>query len=137
MKETVGYNQARGDTVNVVNAAFTETKTEMEIPVWKDPENVAMAKSLLKNLIVFGLAFYLVFGVLRPLLRDLVKPPEAVTPEGMEMGVGGERGMAGTVGRVGHAREDTYSANLARVKEFAKTNPQITADIIKEWMTKE
>jgi flagellar M-ring protein FliF len=137
VKETVGYNQARGDTVNVVNAAFTETKTEMEIPVWKDPENVAMAKSLLKNLIVFGLAFYLVFGVLRPLLRDLVKPPEAVTPEGMEMGVGGERGMAGTVGRVGHAREDTYSANLARVKEFAKTNPQITADIIKEWMTKE
>lgn len=143
VKESMGFSQERGDTVNVVNAAFTETKTEIDIPVWKDPDNVSMAKSLLKNLIVFGLAFYLVFGVLRPLLRDLVKPPQAVTPEGLGVGMAGEGGVPGVPGAPGAhhvpgARpEDTYATTLAQVKDFAKTNPQITAEIIKEWMAKE
>jgi flagellar M-ring protein FliF len=138
VKESMGYSQERGDTLNVVNAAFTETKTEIDIPLWKDPENVSMAKSLLKNLIVFGLAFYLVFGVLRPLLKDLVKPPEAVTPDGVGVGMEGEDGLhpEGMAGG-GRAKDESYATILAQVKEFAKTNPQITAEIIKEWMNKE
>lgn len=138
-REAMGYSQERGDTINVVNAAFTEVKTEIDIPLWKDPDNVSLAKSLLKNLLVFGLAFYLVFGVLRPLLRDLVKAPEpaAVTPEGLPLGLdeGGEAGHGGASG-AGEA-PDTYGEILAKVREFAKTNPQITAEIIKEWMNKE
>ena len=140
VKEAMGFSQERGDTLNVVNAAFTETRTEIDIPIWKDPDNVSMAKSLLKNLIVFGLAFYLVFGVLRPLLRDLVKPPEAVTPEGVGVGIEGgpgELGVGGDLGGLGRPKEDSYGAILVQVKEFAKTNPQITAEIIKEWMNKE
>ncbi|MCP5279365.1 MAG: flagellar M-ring protein FliF [Thiobacillus sp.] len=136
VKESMGFSQERGDTVNVVNAAFTEAKVEMDIPLWKDPDNVSMAKSLLKNLVVFGLAFYLVFGVLRPLLRDLLKAPVAVTPEGIGLD-GSERGAAGMEGASGAGRGDTYGETLVKVKEFAKTNPQLTADIIKEWMAKE
>jgi len=135
VKEAMGYSQERGDTVNVVNAAFTEAKTGMDIPLWKDPDNVAMAKSLLKSLIVFGLAFYLVFGVLRPLLRDLLKPVEGATSEGMGVGLGVE-GQAG-LGMPGKSREESYAATLVKVKEFAKTNPQATAEIVKEWMAKE
>lgn len=137
VREAMGFSQERGDTVNVVNAAFTEAKTEIDIPVWKDPDNVSMAKGLLKNLIVFGLAFYLVFGVLRPLLRDLVKPVEVVTPEGVGMGAGAAMGMEGAGMPGMPMREDSYAAHLAKVKEFAKGNPQITAEIIKEWMNKE
>lgn len=136
VKESMGFSQERGDTVNVVNAAFTEAKTDMEIPVWKDPDNVSMAKSLLKNLVVFGLAFYLVFGVLRPLLRDLLKSSEAMTPEGVGVGVEGGEGERGA-GMPGQKREDTYAANLAKAQEFAKANPQLTAEIIKQWMAKE
>ena len=131
VKESMGYNQPRGDTVNVVNAAFTESKTEIDIPLWKDPDNVSMAKSLLKNLIVFALAFYLVFGVLRPLLKDLVKPVERKTqPAGVSGETGGPTGPGGT-------RELAYTDTLTRVKEFTKSNPKVTADIVKEWMAKE
>ena len=143
VRESMGFSQERGDTLNVVNAAFTDTKTELDIPIWKDPDNVSMAKSLLKNLIVFGLAFYLVFGVLRPLLRDLVKPPEPVTAEGGEAGVGGAGGVGGEGGDGSGAegeegqKRDSYAEILAKVKNFAKTDPKITADIIKEWMNKE
>lgn len=133
VKESMGYNQERGDTVNVVNAAFTETKTEIDIPLWKDPDNVAMAKSLLKNLIVFGLAFYLVFGVLRPLLRDLVKPPENLPPT-----AGSVPATPTEFAAVPRASPDeAYTDTLNRVKEFTKSNPKVTADIVKEWMNKE
>ncbi len=134
VKEAVGFNQERGDTVNVVNAAFTESKTEVDIPAWKDPENVSMAKSMLKNLVIFGLAFYLVFGVLRPLLRDLVKPPEG----GFSHGVGRGQGAEVTLGEgAGLIPGDRYADVLTKVKDFSKANPKVTADVIKEWMAKE
>jgi flagellar M-ring protein FliF len=132
VKESMGFSQQRGDTVNVVNAAFTETKTEVDIPLWKDPDNLSMAKSLLKSLIVFGLAFYLVFGVLRPLLRDLVKPPETV-PRAGPSGHGESGPGAGHRG----SPEEAYTDSLGKVKEFTKSNPKVTADIVKEWMNKE
>lgn len=131
VKESMGFNSQRGDTVNVVNAAFTETKVDADIPLWKDPDNVSMAKSLLKNLIVFGLAFYLVFGVLRPLLRDLVKPPEKLA---RQAGATGEGEPGGTPGA---PPEVAYTDTLTKVKEFSKANPKVTADIVKEWMGKE
>jgi len=144
VKETMGFNQPRGDTVNVVNAAFTETKEELNIPLWKDPDNVALAKDLLKNLIIFGLAFYLVFGVLRPMLRDLMKPSEKGAAQG---GTAGEEVVEGVLGEGGvlygpdgkpmAAPVDTYAEILAKVREFAKANPKLTAEIVREWMIKE
>ncbi len=133
VKEAMGFSQDRGDTVNVVNAAFTESKAELDIPVWKDPDNVSMAKSLLKNLIIFGLAFYLVFGVLRPLLRDLVKPPETAPHAGATGAM--YPGEAGAANRAVPA--EAYTDTLGKVKEFTKSNPKVTADIVKEWMGKE
>jgi flagellar M-ring protein FliF len=140
VREAMGFNQARGDTVNVVNAAFTTSKDELvDVPLWKDPENIALAKELLKNLLIFGLAFYLVFGVLRPLLRDLMKPIEAVTPEGANFGLEGLEGIpGGEGGERGAARHaDSYEENLRAAREFAKQNPKVVADVVKEWTVKE
>jgi flagellar M-ring protein FliF len=142
VREAMGFSQPRGDTVNVVNAAFTEARVEVDVPLWKDPGNVALAKDMLKNLIIFGLAFYLVFGVLRPMLRDLVKPPEAAEEGALagEGAVGGVPGEGGVVyGPDGKPIElaDTYAEILAKVREFAKAEPKVTSDIIKEWMAKE
>jgi flagellar biosynthesis/type III secretory pathway M-ring protein FliF/YscJ len=30
-----------------------------------------------------------------------------------------------------------YTDSLGKVKEFTKSNPKVTADIVKEWMNKE
>lgn len=137
VREAMGFNQERGDTVNVVNAAFTEAPPGEVAPLWTDPDNVTLAKSLLKNLLVFGLAFYLVFGVLRPLLRDLVKPPEGGFQKpgslAMESAAGGTHADTAPA----PAPVEGYGDALAKVKDFAKTNPKVTADIVKEWMAKE
>jgi flagellar M-ring protein FliF len=142
IKEAVGYNQARGDTINVVNAAFSEPSKEeaIETPLWKDPGNIALVKELLKNLLIFGLAFYLVFGVLRPLLRDLVRPPEMSAAEGPafeeDLG-GGFEGLGGGMSSGEQHAADSYQHNINSVRGFAKENPKIVAEVVKEWMTKE
>ncbi|TCS73911.1 flagellar M-ring protein FliF [Sulfuritortus calidifontis] len=136
VREAMGFSQERGDTVNVVNAAFTETKVEpVDIPLWKDPSNVAFAKEALKNLLVIGLAFYLVFGVLRPLLKDWMKAtakkPAAEAPE-EEMDL-----LAAFDAKLAQRELAGYDAHIASVREFAKQNPKAAADIIREWMAKE
>jgi flagellar M-ring protein FliF len=149
VKETIGFQQDRGDSVNVVNAAFTETRTEVEIPLWKDPENVSMAKSLLKNVLVFGLAFYLVFGVLRPMLRDLLKPVQSDSHVGGThgagahgLGTGGEEadheGFARAAAEEAKIKQQQqYDETLKEVKEFTKQNPLIVAQVMRKWMSQE
>ena len=70
VKEAMGYNRERGDTLNVVNSPFTVTDPETvpELPLWKQPEMIELAQQLGKMLIG-GLVLYLVLGVLRPSLK--------------------------------------------------------------------
>jgi len=72
-KEAMGFNQARGDTLNVVNAPFDMAEAEevAGLPVWKDPAMISLAKDLVKYLVIGGLLVYLVLGVLRPMIAEL------------------------------------------------------------------
>jgi flagellar M-ring protein FliF len=113
---------------------------EAEMPVWKDPGNVALVKELLKNLFIFGLAFYLVFGVLRPLLRDLLRPPEPAAAGGGALGEeleGGFEGLGQAASPEMRQQADKYQNNIGSVREFAKQNPKVVAEVVKDWMAKE
>ena len=76
VKDAVGFDQARGDSVNVVNASFKGELTPEdvqvdEIPLWERPLVRDIAK-LLAGLIVL---LVLVLMVLRPLIRGLLAAP--------------------------------------------------------------
>jgi flagellar M-ring protein FliF len=77
VKEAIGFNIERGDTLNIVNASFTPIPEAEAAPIWKDPGNIGMAKEIGKNLLLAGLILYLVLGVLRPTLRNLATLPPA------------------------------------------------------------
>jgi flagellar M-ring protein FliF len=75
VKDAVGFDEARGDNVNVVNASFMSEPTapegELESPAfWESPLFLNIAK------LVAGLAvlLVLVLSVLRPMMRSLVGP---------------------------------------------------------------
>ncbi|MGN5519508.1 flagellar basal-body MS-ring/collar protein FliF [Halopseudomonas sp. Lyrl_26] len=70
VRDAVGYDEARGDSVSVVNAAFVPTGEVLEIPpipFWSQPWFWDIAKQILG--VVFVLV--LVFGVLRPVLKGI------------------------------------------------------------------
>jgi len=75
VKDAVGFDETRGDNVNVVNASFTSdappSDGELESPpIWESPMFLNMAK-LLGGITVL---LVLVLSVLRPMIRSLVGP---------------------------------------------------------------
>lgn len=129
VREAMGFSQARGDTLNVVNAAFSAGEAEElpPVPMWKDPANLAMAKEIGRNLLIAGLVFYLVFGVLRPLLRELAKPPPMplAPPPEAQAEVAAQAAAAG------------YEDSVRAAKELAKQNPAAVANVVKDWVGRE
>jgi flagellar M-ring protein FliF len=46
VRETVGFNKERGDSVNLMNAAFVSDKIDVpDLPMWRQPEAVDLARS--------------------------------------------------------------------------------------------
>ncbi len=137
VREAVGYNEGRGDTINVANASFTEEAAEPAPPLWKDPEMIALGKEGLNWLLVLAAILFAYFGVIRPLLRAVLPPP----PEA-EAGTGTEAGEAKTadeeegamVTLSGKTPEQIYEERLAKAKEMARTDPKLVAELLKEWL---
>jgi flagellar M-ring protein FliF len=133
VKEAMGYDQQRGDTLNVVNASFAVEKEEIPpIPIYKDPENIALVKEIGKNLLIAGVLFYLVFGVLRPLFRDLARLKQAA-PAGGGIPTGEPGAAPGAMPRAPAG----YEEQLAAAKGIAKQDPRIVANVVKDWVERE
>lgn len=145
-REAMGYNKERGDTLNVVNAPFDLAEAEelAPLPFWKDPAMQALARDIVKYLVIIGLLLYLVLGVLKPMLRELVAigssgaARRGLVGEGAMAGEGG-LGAAGEVGDVVTLGRKThsYEEDLKLVKDMAKQDPKIVANVVKDWVNKE
>lgn len=141
-REAMGFNQTRGDTLNVVNAPFNIADEEpaTSAPIWKDPAMVAMAKELLKYLIIAGILMYLVNGVVRPALSELA---EAGRAHRIAMGedareVNDLDVAAREVGDVVQlGGKHSYEDDMRMVKDLAKQDPKIVANVVKDWVSKE
>jgi flagellar M-ring protein FliF len=77
VKQAIGYNAARGDSVSIVNSSFAlEPPIQEPLGFFKDPGQIlkkAWFSTLMKNLAGGGFLLLLVFGVLRPMLKMLVE----------------------------------------------------------------
>jgi flagellar M-ring protein FliF len=123
VKEAMGYRQDRGDTLNVVNASFSVVTEEIPAaPIWKDPATISLVKDIAKNLLIAGIVFFIVFKVLRPLLKELSTPPPppAVHKEEAE-----GFAIAPTLG---------YEERLRSVKDLARQEPKVVATVVKDWI---
>ncbi|HHA18191.1 MAG TPA: flagellar basal body M-ring protein FliF, partial [Methylophaga sp.] len=76
--DAIGFNKARGDSLNVVNAPFMAPPVEEAIPalpIWEQAWVWNVAKQVLGGLLVL----FLVFGVIRPAFKNLNKVPASAT----------------------------------------------------------
>ena len=137
VKEAMGFSKERGDTVSVANAAFTPVeRSEVEIPLWKDPENIDLLRELLKYAAIALIAAYLIFKVIRPLLQTMLPPPPP-PPAPLEVAKGQH---IDTVDEEGGAGESPMSESqlldmrIEEVRAMAQQDPMAVANIIKEWI---
>lgn len=125
VKEAIGFDEKRGDTVNVVNSPFTvpEEAPTPQPPFWKQPEILSLAKDLGLYLLLALLAAYLVFGVLRPLLHNLLAAGSAGRPLAVEESV---PELA--------APPPAQASGLEAARQLARQDPKVVANVVKSWV---
>ena len=82
VRDAVGFQRERGDSVNLMNAAFNVEKLP-EVPLlagWQQPEMHTLFRSLAWLVGSVVLAALALFIVVRPMLRGLRKAAQAVEP---------------------------------------------------------
>ncbi|MBR0564533.1 flagellar M-ring protein FliF [Azoarcus sp. L1K30] len=133
VREAVGYNQARGDTLNVASSPFAITDTaEPALPIWKDPDMLDMGKEVLKYVVVLAAILFAYFAVVRPLVRSVAPPPAEEEEEEAGAAEGEEGDEDALVSLSGDG--ESYEERLERARELARTDPRLVANLIKEWM---
>jgi flagellar M-ring protein FliF len=92
IRDAVGYNTARGDTISVVATPFAGTG--QQLPVWRDPQMIELGLEGGKYLGLFILMLFVYFGVIRPLMRTVAPPPKREEPA-LSKGKKGKKGKKG------------------------------------------
>ncbi len=135
VKEAVGFDEARGDRVQVVNAGFTTAPGLGEVepePAWKSPALWNIGRQALGAALVLVLAFV----VLRPLMKSL-------TAGGAAGGALVPAGVAGlpdlaqdrvTLTR-GGVPAPNYEQQVAAARSLIGQDPRRAADVVKDWVT--
>jgi flagellar M-ring protein FliF len=134
-RQAMGFSADRGDSLNVVNSPFAaDTADTPDLPLWRQPENIEIAKVSGKYLLLGLLALYLWLAVARPLLRKHLQPPAAA-------GTADETTQAEAAEQVPPARtqaerDQRHQANIQYAQELAAKEPAMVAMLIKHWTDK-
>ncbi|GGI98533.1 flagellar M-ring protein [Halopseudomonas pertucinogena] len=147
VRDAVGYDQARGDSVSVVNSAFVPAdgmQMEVpEIPFWTQPWFWDIAKQILGILFVL----VLVFGVLRPVLKSIGGGSRQSTDSENYPALSEDPLLADdlrddTVSLSGPASSTVllpppgagYEQQLNAIKGLLAEDPGRVAQVVKEWI---
>jgi flagellar M-ring protein FliF len=140
VREAIGFNEARGDRVTLVNASFQQAElppVPEPAPFWQEAWFLQLSKQGLAGVGVL-LLFLL---VLRPALKGLTQVPAG----GARLALAGGGTRSGVVR--GELQNDQVSIGglpgpspeerLGQVRTLAKEDPRIVAQVVREWMGKD
>jgi flagellar M-ring protein FliF len=153
VQNAVGFDKARGDVVNVVNTSFNPPIIEpaTELPLWKQPDNIELAKQIGRYLLMAIAGAYLWFGYIRPAFRKINSQEvlsreqqaaasaerngrEVVSGEESELQALGQPGeMTALTARDG-ANGDGLQGEIAELRAMAKSDPKLMAAVVRGWV---
>lgn len=128
VREAMGYSEARGDSLNVVNSQFNDV--DPTPPFWRDPELIALSKSIIGYLLLAIVLLWL-YRRLRPMVMDYLFPQ--IDPEIANA----ERIQADREAREAAMVRETsrYEENLQRARDMATKDPRAVAMVLRAWMS--
>ncbi|MDX1490428.1 MAG: flagellar basal-body MS-ring/collar protein FliF [Pseudohongiellaceae bacterium] len=147
VRDVVGFNAERGDSVTVINNRFAPVSVDeiSGVPIWQQPWLASGAKQVFGVLLVLGL----VFGVMRPVLRNLSSQGSQrkdlagiagsgdykdldvnASPEG-----GGDKvTLSGGDDLLLSAPNEGYEQQLNAIKGLIAQDPARVAQVVKGWI---
>ena len=160
VRSAIGFDQKRGDQVQVVNLRFAETAANpiVEPTGWLSMLHLTKddIMSLVETLVMGVLGLIVLLLVVRPLVRRIITPDErALAPPSAGAGGGLPSGMAvaaltGESGAdpakaaepnqtakmidIAQIQGQVHAQSVQKVGELADKNPRETVSIIRSWL---
>lgn len=141
VRETIGADDKRGDSIKVVNTPFQVVKDEpIDTPLWKQPETVDLIRTLAVPAGLTLAAVIVVFGAIRPAIKAAQPVPAPESAEGggnqLHAVVDDENELPG-----GERRGETLALEgpaadkrLDVARQLARENPLAVANVLRGWM---
>ena len=151
VKDAMGYDEKRGDSVNVVNSAFLVDSTVIpDVPWWRTPDMIARGIQLAKYLGIGAVALFLYFSMVKPTMRRAFPPP---SPPPAALGAPADLSLLdgpsmpksleedekdAEVSLLGHeSNKAKFERNLDYARMVARQDPRIVATVVKNWVSDE
>ena len=141
VKEAIGFNVQRGDSVQVINAAFMPMPVEEPLPepaLWEKPWLWDVLKQAAGAIAVL----LLIFGVLKPTLRSLTEKGvggQALAGPGGDAGIGEDQVSIGGPRMQGSlpAPQQQYEQQITAAKGMIQQDPKRVAQVVKTWVNED
>jgi flagellar M-ring protein FliF len=135
VRQAVGFDEARGDTISVVNSAFQQAAQAAQPAApsfWENPTLWSIARQVFGAALVLALAYF----VLRPMMQVLTRPqPIAPSTASVEYAaqlqplmMGGGRAMGLPMG---------YDDRMAAARSVAGHDPRQVAQVVRNWVAED
>jgi len=152
VRSAIGFDQKRGDQVEVVNLRFAEAPV---IVPFAEPTGLLgmfqFTKDDLMYVIELGvmmlLGLVVLFMVIRPLVRRIIASEEIAAPSGNMPALADGSAQAGSASQalvagataqmidVAQVQGQVHAQSVHRVGELAERNPNETAAIVRQWLS--
>ena len=142
VRETIGFNKERGDSVNLMNTPFlTNEAPAAAVPLWKQPEVIDLAKTFAWPLGAVLFAALVLLGLVRPALKGGAKPkPTDLVPvaggqlNALEAEEPDRPALPAPAKKEEVAEVTPEQLRLEEARVLAKSNPVAVANILKTWV---
>lgn len=130
VKQAVGFNVDRGDSISVINGIFNENR-ERGLPFWKNPEYIELAMDIIKYL-VFALILFLAWRIMiNPIIQGLIQAKAEADARQAAKNEIKERAQAEEIKSQMISR---YEDNLTAARGMADKDPRAVAMVLRSWI---
>ena len=145
VRETIGFNKDRGDSVNLMNAPFAQEKLVIaELPLWKQPEVQDLVRSFAWPIGTLLFGALVLLGVIRPAIQALSKATPHVTTntlatqlDALESEEPQRPQLAAPPVKVVPVEPTAAELALENARKLTLDNPAAVANIMKTWINGE
>jgi len=132
VRESIGFNKERGDSVKVINAPFKiEPVSSNEVTWWKQPEVIDMLRAAAVPVGLALVALLVFFGVVRPALKSALAGAAPPAPGAHLNAVVADELLPVPT----RLEPPKLSEQLVGARVLAKQNPGAVASIVRGWVS--
>ena len=133
VREAIGFNEERGDSVSVYNKSFQSIEVEQvpEMPIWKQSWFVSVIKQSLAGIAIL----LIIFMVVKPAMKTLQgRYVEAKPGQGKPVGLLPDSSVDTDSPQALQPSFPNYVEQLAMAKQLVNQDPKQVAKVVKSWV---